>query len=101
MFVRLWRDPNGVLVIVLVIVVIVVVVVVPTGTSGASISSRMAVSVLSTLMLLSLLSRSHSLRNSMLGSGGVGMLGGIVEGGLMDLSKMMLSLDSEVFNGGI
>lgn len=59
------------------------------------VSSRMVVSVLSALAALCLFRRSHSLRNSKLGSGGVGILGGNVDGGLTFLSMMILSRESE------
>jgi hypothetical protein len=68
--------------------------------SASEVSSRMQVSVLSALPVLSLLSRSHSLRNSRLGSGGVGILGGNVKGGLTFLSMMMLSRESDGWTGG-
>jgi hypothetical protein len=67
---------------------------------SSELSSKIFVSVLSILPALSLLRRSHSLRNSKLGSGGVGILGGRVDGGLTFLSMMILSRDSDVCTGG-
>src|SRR5579859_7135231 len=60
----------------------------------------MFVSVLSTLAVLSLFNLSHSLRNSKLGNGGVGILGGNDMGGLTLLSIMILSRESDVRIGG-
>jgi len=68
--------------------------------SEFDVSSRIVVSVLSALAVLSLLRRSHSLRNSRLGSGGVGIEGGNVDGGLTFLSRMILSRESDACTGG-
>jgi len=70
------------------------------SSSGLVTSSRIFVSVLSTLAELSLFNLSHSLRNSILGNGGVGIHGGNVIGGLTLLSIIILSLESDECSGG-
>jgi hypothetical protein len=64
----------------------------------SSTTLRISVPVLSMLSPLSRFNRSHSFRNSRLGSGGVGILGGSVIGGLAVLSITILSRES--FLGG-